>query len=34
MSCRIVCALRRGADADIDGGIHYRNVNAFLKGKK
>lgn len=26
--------LYRGADADIDGGIHYRNVNAFLKGKK
>ena len=26
--------LYRGADADIDGGIRYRNVNAFLKGKK
>jgi hypothetical protein len=24
--------LYRGVDADIDGGIHYRNVNAFLKG--
>ena len=26
--------LYRGADADIDGGIRYCNVNAFLKGKK
>ena len=26
--------LYRGVDADIDGGIRYRNVNAFLKGKK
>lgn len=24
--------LYRGTDTDIDGGIHYRNVNAFLKG--
>ena len=26
--------LYRGPDADIDGGIRYRNVNSFLKGKK
>ena len=26
--------LYRGPDADIDGGIRYRNVNAFLKGEK
>ncbi len=26
--------LYRGVDAEIDGGIRYRNVNDFLKGKK